>query len=53
MDDDVDSGVARPTDHAMDRWLRRQLRLAYDEIVDEPAPAELLDLVEEIGRRLG
>ncbi len=53
MDDDVDSGAARPTDRVMDRWLRRQLRLAYDEIVDEPLPAELLDLVDEIGRRVG
>ncbi len=27
--------------------------LSYDEVVDEPVPAELLDLVDEIGRRLG
>ncbi len=53
MDDDVDSGTTRPADPVMDRWLRRQLRLAYDEVVDEPVPAELLDLVDEIGRRLG
>ena len=53
MDDDVDSGMARPANPVMDRWLRRQLRLAYDEVVDEPMPGELLDLVEEIGRRLG
>jgi hypothetical protein len=52
MDDDVDSGMTRPADPVMDRWLRRQLRLAYDE-VDEPVPTELPDLVEEIGRRLG
>jgi hypothetical protein len=49
MDDDW--GTTRPTDHVMDRWLLRQLRLAYDEIVEEPVPVELLDLVEEIGRR--
>jgi len=55
MDDDVDvdSGTTRPTDPVMDRWLRRQLRLAYDEVVDEPVPGKLLDLVDEIGRRLG
>jgi hypothetical protein len=53
MDEDVDSGATRPTDHVMDRWLRRQLRLAYDDLVDEPLPAELQDLVDEIGRRTG
>ena len=53
MDDDVDSATSRPTDRMMDRWLRRQLTLAYDEVVDEPVPAELLNLVEEIGRRFG
>jgi hypothetical protein len=53
MEDDVDSGTTRPTDHVMDRWLRRQLRLAYDQVVDEPVPEELLDLVDEISRRVG
>ena len=53
MEDDVDSGTTRPTDHVMDRWLRRQLRLAYDQVVDEPVPEELLDLVDEISQRVG
>ena len=53
MKDDVDAGTTRPTDHVMDRWLRRQLRLAYDDVVNEPVPEELLDRVDEIGRRVG
>ena len=49
MDDDW--GTTRPTDHVMERWLVHQLRLAYDEIVEEPVPVELLDLIDEIGRQ--
>jgi hypothetical protein len=52
-DDDVHANATRSPDRAMDRWLQQQLRMVYDDTVNEPLPRELLDLVEKIGRRSG
>ena len=47
------ANATRSPDRVMDRWLQGQLRIVYDDTVDEPLPPELLDLVAEIGRRIG
>jgi len=35
-----------PADPAFDRWVSRQLHKAYDEVLVEDVPPELLELVE-------
>lgn len=36
---------------AFDRWFDDQLRHMYDPVLDEPVPADLLDIVERHRRR--
>jgi len=38
---------------AMEPWLQRQLQRLYDDLVNEPLPPELRDLIDRIGRRVG
>jgi hypothetical protein len=38
MDDDEDASATRSPECVMDRWLQRQLRIAYDDAADEPLP---------------
>jgi hypothetical protein len=38
---------------AMEPWLQQQLQRLYDDLVNEPLPPELRDLIDRIGRRVG
>lgn len=41
--------AARPEaeEQPFDRWLRKQLHAMFDEVVNEPLPAELMQLIDE------
>jgi hypothetical protein len=38
----------RPRGNLDERWLERKVRDMYQEVVDEPVPKELLDIVRRI-----
>jgi len=38
---------SRPTDAAFDVWLNRGLHQLFDDVANEPVPAELLKLIED------
>lgn len=35
-----------------DRWLRKQLHAIFDEVVNEPLPAELMDMIQRDADRV-
>lgn len=43
-----EGGAAHPTaeEEPFDRWLRKQLHAMFDEIVNEPLPAELVQMIQ-------
>ena len=40
--------MQRPRNTLEERWLERKVRDMYQEVVDEPVPKELLDIVKRI-----
>ena len=38
---------SKPADAAFDLWLTRGLHKLYDDVANEPIPAELLKLIQE------
>ncbi len=42
---------AAPSERPFDVWLQKQLHAMYDEIANEPLPADLLHLIESDARK--
>ena len=43
---DKPAGKSRPTDAAFDNWLNRGLHQLFDDVMNEPIPPELLQILQ-------
>lgn len=44
---DKSAGQSRSTDTAFDTWLNRGLHQIFDDVMNEPIPAELLKILQD------